>query len=206
MLDVLDRKLRQIQAALGLVDTTDFSSIRVTSGTTARGVPYQTIDFSGGATEPELANQASLLIANIACIKDHLKVWCRMNQKPFEGETLIDSDPDVATIHDLWNIDKHAALNKPPRSGHRPKLVGLGRALTNTSGTDPRSDAALTVDMSTGEMKVKSTDGGSLSLVLVGQVVDENGQHLGWFLEICRRAVERWEEVLRRAGVPIPPT
>ena len=131
MLDVLDRKLRQMHAALGAIESTDFSSIALKEGTTARGVRYQSVDFSGGATEAELANSASLLLTNIACMKDHLKAWCRLNNRPFEGDALIDSDADVAIIHDLWNVDKHADLNRRPRSGHRPRLIGLTRALTS---------------------------------------------------------------------------
>ena len=49
-----------------------------------------------------------MLLNNIACLKDHLKSWCKKNNKPFAGDQLINSNRDVAIIHDLWNLDKHA--------------------------------------------------------------------------------------------------
>ena len=54
---------------------------------------------------------------------------------PFHGNALITSNKAVALVHDLWNIDKHAELNSPPRSGHKPKLTELQTALTVSAGS-----------------------------------------------------------------------
>src|SRR5216684_78939 len=78
--------------------------------------------FQKGADTATAANRASQLMANIACLKDHLKAWCNRNGKPFAGDTLIDSNRDVAIVHDLWNLDKHAELNRPSRSGLSPRF------------------------------------------------------------------------------------
>jgi hypothetical protein len=67
------------------------------------------------------ANRVTVLLNNIACLKDYLKAWCRKNGKTSTAENLIDTNKDVAIIHDLWNADKHAELRKS-RSGLYPRL------------------------------------------------------------------------------------
>ena len=105
MLDLLDIKIRQMHEALGNLRESDLSTLKLERGITDQGF-YLMIDFSQGNTEAGLANITSLLVANIACMKDQLKVWCSKNNKVFAGESLIDSDKNVALVHDLWNIDK----------------------------------------------------------------------------------------------------
>src|SRR5260221_1547863 len=81
------------------------------------------VDFTEGTDRATAANRISMLVNNIACLKDHLKAWCKKNGKPFTGDQLIDSNRDVAIIHDLWNLDKHAELNRPSRSVISPRLL-----------------------------------------------------------------------------------
>ena len=55
-------------------------------------------------------------------------------------DQLIDSNRDVAIIHDLRNLDKHAELNRPSRSGLSPRLqqpahTKLERRITTTKET-----------------------------------------------------------------------
>jgi len=47
-------------------------------------------------------------------------------------EDAISADPSLALLADLANLDKHGNLNKPPRSGHVPRVVSE----SGTSGTD----------------------------------------------------------------------
>lgn len=155
MLDLLDRKIKQMHEALGNLEEANLSSIKPEQGSTPRGY-YCKVDFSQGKTDAGLANIATLLIANIACMKDHLKAWCSKNCKAFEGDTLINSDKNVALIHDLWNTEKHAELNSKPRSGHHPKIQGLNQALSLSTGTSAGSSAVFTFDPRTGEMKTKT--------------------------------------------------
>jgi hypothetical protein len=203
MLELLDRKIRQMHEALGGLEESDLSSITPERVTTPH-IYYCQIDFSQGTTDVGLANIISLLIANIACMKDHLKVWCAKNGKSFDGENLINTNIDVAIVHDLWNIDKHADLNRPPRSGHRPKVQNLRQSLKLSTGTSAGSAAVFTIDPRTGKVKTETKVGGSVSLAINGDVVDEYGVLLGDFAGICERATTAWEQTLRRAGVPIP--
>jgi len=94
-----------------------------------------TMDFTKVTDDATAANRVSLLLNNIACLKDHLHVWCKKNGKPFTGDNLIDQNNDVGIIHDLWNLDKHAELLDSPVSCRR--TIGSDRirsGLTNSYG------------------------------------------------------------------------
>ena len=84
MIDVLDRKIRQMHAALAGLATDDLSTIKPQCGETD-GSYYTKVDFNQGADEIALANAVSLLITNIASMKDHLKVWCTRQGVAFHG-------------------------------------------------------------------------------------------------------------------------
>ena len=203
MIDLLDRKIRQMHEALGSLAAGDLSSIKPERSLTQNHF-YCMIDFSAGKSDAELSNMATLLVANIACLKDHLKVWCQTNNKAFEGDKIIDSDRCVALVHDLWNIDKHAELTRPPRSGHHPRIRGLRQTLNLITGTTTGSGAMITFDPYTGQMTTRTLGGASVKLVVSGEVVDAGGNLLGDLAEICEKATTAWEQALTQAGVPIP--
>ena len=200
MLDVLDRKIRQMHEALGQLESTDISSVKPEEERTGTRY-YCKVDFSGRKSDAELANVATLLFTNIACIKDHLKSWCKSTGTVFEGDALIDSDINVAIIHDLWNIDKHAELNKPPRSGCIPRINDLHQSLRLSTWKKPHSISPDDMYAQTG---LRLGGSGSATLAISGNVVDENGKRLGEFSDICEKAVESWEKALLKASVPIP--
>ncbi len=50
-------------------------------------------------------------------------------------ENAITSDPDLALLADLANLDKHGRLSKKPRSGHAPQVVSVS-GITG-SGSNP---------------------------------------------------------------------
>ena len=200
MIDVLDRKIRQMHAALAGLATDDLSTIKPQLGE-ADGCYYTKVDFNQDSDAIALANAASLLIANIASMKDHLKFWCNKQNVEFHGDTLINSNQAVALIHDLWNIDKHAELKKPPRSGHTPKLQGLRKNLSLSTGTTAGDGAFFSMDPHTGKITTGTSGGGSVQLALVAQIVDENGNVLGDFSSICTQAVDEWAKALSSVGV-----
>ena len=199
MFDKLDRKIRQMHAALAGLATDNLSTIQPEI-TVAYGHRYTRIDFNRNRDPIALANAASLLIANIASIKDYLKVWCRERNVPFEGDVLINSNRSVALIHDLWNMDKHGELNMP-RSGHKPHLTDIQTSLQLTCGT---GGAFLFVDPNTGKITTGAGDGGAVELVLDAKIADEAGNVLGDFTKTCIEAVEAWSNALSAAGVPLP--
>jgi len=203
MIDALDQKIRRMHAALEGLGSDDLSTIKPQFGQ-ADDYYYTKVDFNQDADEIELANAALLLVANIASMKDHLKAWCKRQGVAFYGEALINSNRAVALIHDLWNIDKHAELDKPPRSGHTPKLQGLQKSLVLSAGNSAGSGAFFSMDPRTGKVTHGTSGGGSVQLALVAQIVDEAGNVLGDFTETCTQAVEEWVKALSAAGVHLP--
>lgn len=203
MLDILDRKIRQMHESLGALRNVEISNLKQEHAQTEIGF-YRSIDFSQGKTTAGLANIATLLVANIACLKDHLKAWCKMKNIAFEGDHLINSDISVAIVHDLWNIDKHTDQYSNKRSGHIPKIVNLRQTLNLSAGTQAGGFAIFSMDPMTGKTNVQSSGGGSVGLVISGAVLDENGNRLGDFLEICERAVQAWEQTMIKSGIPMP--
>jgi hypothetical protein len=151
--------------ALGITRDEDLSKVHVQhfGSTGSRGLM---VDFNQGRSPTDLEHDVFALIASIASIKDHLKLWCRQNGKGFNGEKLIDSNIDVAIVHDLWNTDKHATLNKPPRSGKRPSLTDLKQSLRVSTGTTSGSFSGVRLDPHTGKLEPFSSDGGLHRLVV----------------------------------------
>jgi hypothetical protein len=204
-MDALDKKIRQMYAALDGTKDGDVSQIVPESGITSDGGHYIKIDFNQGSDPIQLANIASLLVNNIACMKDHLKKWCADNNRAFCGDQLIDSNLSVALVHDMWNVEKHADLNRPPRSEHKPRLSDFRKVASLSSGTEAGSMTYMTFDPVTRQMKAGSTGGGFAGLAIHAQFLDsDTGAVLGDFVQICEQAVDAWEKELRLAGVPIP--
>jgi hypothetical protein len=189
-------------AALAGLSSDDLSVIqpKITEGF---GYCYTEVDFTQHSDEIALANSAFLLVDLIASLKDHLKVWCKKQGVTFQGDALISSNRAVALIHDLWNIDKHAELNSPPRSGIKPKLQNIQTALTITSGTSA-GGAFFSMDPSTGKITTGTSGGGSVQLALVAQIADEAGNVIADFTQTCSEAIDTWSAAFQAAGIPSP--
>jgi hypothetical protein len=197
----IEQKLAQLYAALGeMLVTEKLSSIKPT--TKRVGNEYITsIDFTKGTDEATAANRVSLLLNNIACLKDHLKSWCKKNGKPFTGDQLINSNRDVAIIYDLWNVDKHAELNRPSRSrsGLSPRFQE-----PPCTGLTFKGGGPMMVTMGMFEGGIIQT-AGEASLRIAASVVDENGKGLGDLEIIALRAVAAWEAEFVKAGMKLTP-
>lgn len=196
MTNTLDRKIQKIHAALGVMvsDHLTTANVKPQITKTDTGFLFE-MNFNQAASEIELENAATLLITNIASIKDHFKVWCENNNVPFKGDELINHNLDVAIIHDLWNIDKHAKLRQP-RSGFLPILQELHRGMTLSA----QSTVDIPVNFSGQDSEV--TTDGSFQFIITGQVVDENGEIRGDFTDICTKAIDSWLDLLKSSGVP----
>lgn len=190
----IEQKIEQMYRALGDIEVTEkLPSIK--PQTKRVGNQFETsIDFTRGTDSATAANRVLQIVANVACIKDHLKTWCAKNGKPFTAEDLINSNRNVAIIHDLWNLDKHAELNRPSRSGLSPRLDGPAYTALEVRG-EPFS---VTMGFYEGGT-VEAT--GEASLRVVATVVDKDGTPLGNFETIADKAVEAWEIELKKAGV-----
>jgi hypothetical protein len=136
------------------------------------------------------------LLNNIACLKDHLKAWCNKNGKPFTGEYLINNNQNVAIIHDLWNLDKHAELNRRSRSGLSPTFQSPPIAAIVPKG----SSFVLDFKMVNGRLQ------SPVNLRIAAIVVDEHGNSLGSLEDTALRAVTAWEAEFVRTGVTLDPS
>jgi hypothetical protein len=198
----LERKLQQMHQALSSVVSPNLTSIQPEMSISDNHV-FVSLDFNKGSDPITLYNAASLLIANIASLKDYLKVWCKRNNATFEGDNLINNNKPVALIHDLWNTDKHAELNSPPRSGYKPKLGDVQTALRISTGTTNGSGVRLYLNPKTGMFESTSTGGGKINLVLDAQILDEFNKPIADFAQTCEDAVDAWLTTLVAAGVII---
>ena len=179
--------------------TEKLSSIKPT--TKSVGNMFATsIDFTAGTDRATAANRVSMLLNNIACLKDYLKSWCKENGKPFTGDELIDSNRDVAIVHDLWNLGKHAVLNRS-RSGLFPRLLqDAHTTLTIKGGCDV--PPMVTIPLLGGGATQAQ---GEVSLRIVSTVVDKDGKQLGDLEPISLRAVAAWEAEFVKAGMTLIP-
>jgi hypothetical protein len=195
----IEQKLAQLYAALReMLVTEKLSSIKPTSKRVGNEF-ITSIDFTKGTDEATAANRVSLLLNNIACLKDHLKSWCKKNGKPFTGDQLIDSNRDVAIIHDLWNVDKHAELNRPSRSGLSPRFQH-----PPCTGLTFKGGGPMMVTMGMFQGGIVQT-AGEASLRIAVSVVDDNGNGLGDLETIALRAVAAWEAEFVKAGMTLTP-
>jgi hypothetical protein len=196
----LNQRVERIYNSISILEKKDPIGIKKEI-TLSNDYQNMSVDFGGNKSEAELKNSVFSLVSNIASIKDYIKAWCIKNGKPFNGESIINSNKNVAVVHDLWNIEKHYELDKPPRSGCTPKIRNLRQSLQIFTGPDKGSHASFTMDPVTGEMKMETGGSGSVSLRITGEVIDENGKGLGDIFSICSKAIEAWEAELKNLGV-----
>ena len=199
----IEQKLEQLYDALREMQVTEkLASFKPT--TVVSGNRFSTaFDFTKIEKPATVANRVSLLVNNIACLKDHLNAWCRKSGKPETGDQLIKSNRDVAIIHDLWNLDKHSELNRPSRSGLSPRLLqpphtALEFKIATTEETP------LLVLSPFGDGKVLAHEFANARIIAT--VVDKDGNTLGDLEPICLRAVAAWQSEFVKAGLKIVPS
>jgi hypothetical protein len=180
---VIEQKVRQMYKALADMQITDrLESVKPEFKTIGNSIAVS-FDFKKAADNPTAANRVSQLLANIACLKDHLKTWCNKNGKPFTGDELINSNREVAIVHDLWNLDKHAELDRS-RSGLWPKLREPASASMVLKGQEGKQQM-FTISVFTGS--IQAHDGATLRIRAT--VVDKDENVLGEVEDICEKAV-----------------
>lgn len=202
MIDDLQLKIERIYASLNALSSSDLAKIK-TEIVDGPDFLYRSVDFSTSSTPAELANAAQSLVANIACIKDHLAAWSKRSGIKFTGDELINSNKSVAIIHDIWNVDKHYELKFKPRSGFTPRLINLRTVMRMSTGSGEGESGVVMTFGEDGQVVMQTMGGGSAALVLTAEVVDDLDQVQGDFEQLCTTAVEAWLAELKTAGVPI---
>lgn len=192
----INQRLIRLYAAMGRVLEADLGTLTQTS-THSESRMTITLGFQGNDSPADLENAAQLLIANIASLKDHLKVWCQENGHEFVSEALLDRDLNVAIVHDLWNLEKHGKLNRSSRSGLNPRLQDIVAAME----IPPR--AQFTLHVMTGQYDTEDGGLGVIRRVIDGDVIDSNGNIIGQFPNICKAAVTSWEQEIGQYGIVV---
>ncbi|MBC7834200.1 MAG: hypothetical protein H7Y88_03755 [Phycisphaerales bacterium] len=178
--------------ALGVVKAISLSSVPFESSHSPTQSSWG-FDFTKHRNEAEDMNALGQVIACVASLKDHFRVWCAANGVVLEGESLINGDRNVAIVHDLWNRDKHGELTRS-RSGLWPELIHVGRGVIMRGTTGA---AGVSISLTTGTLH--ST--GDVFAGIDGIVVGKDGKKYGSVLTTIERAVESWEHLLTAAGV-----
>jgi hypothetical protein len=194
----IEQKLEQLYAALAEMRVTEKLASMKPTRVASDGRFATTFDFTKIEKPATAANRVSTLVSNIASLKDHLHAWCRKNGKPETGDRLINSNRDVAIIHDLWNLDKHAELNRPSRSGLVPRLQPAHTTL-EFKVTTSEETPLIAIPVFSGPIQAH----GDANVRITATVVDKDGNSLGDIEPICLRAVAAWQAEFVKAGLRI---
>ncbi len=195
-------RISRIYAAIGAIEEDDPNKLKATVIQTdnIRGV-FQ--DFRGDFTDDDLANQAHIVIHNIANLRDHLRRWAAQNgHDKTKVDQAVDNSFELQIVQDLSNNDKHGY---PPRdgghSGRSPKLSEIERVMRLQ--TQPRPGSTIAMTIGAGGVPRFIGDG-TAKAIITGTVVDQNNNRIGDLYDIARKAVEAWEALLTDFGL-IPP-
>lgn len=83
----IEQKVEQMYKALADLQVTErLSSLKPEVKRVGKEF-YASFDFTKGTDRATAANGVSSLLANIACLKDHLRTWCDKNGNPRRLET-----------------------------------------------------------------------------------------------------------------------
>lgn len=199
ILQLLTQRLNQMHAALGALSQNDLSNFKPKTEITNA---FVRTEFHFGSELVDLQNQASLVIESLGRLKDHFKKWLLENGMTGKiSEDVVNKNPSVAIIHDLWNVEKHVELRDPSRSGYEPKLVIHERGLVVGRGNALDSEIRFILDTFTGDFWLEKQ--GDACIRLNAEVLDEHGNVLGDFEDICIIAAGVWQAEMRAAGLQI---
>src|SRR5262249_12791863 len=138
-----------------------------------------------------------------ASLKDHLKGWCEQNGVTFDTENVLNSNQDTAIIHDLWNIEKHGKLNRPPRSGFIPRIGPISLEMVNPDGKSTSESISQISRNSYGGADFTNSKGEKLVARIRAKVLSDNNAELGDVLDICESAISQWRNAYQAAGVRV---
>ncbi len=188
------RRFRRIRAAFGDVSQLHLEAAPaalVSSPTSAR--VFQ--DWSGGRSQEHMEKDLNSILAEVTGLMDRAKGW--MNAQGRDEQlvpTFMKGNRSVALMQDLANADKHQELTRPPFSGHRPRLANVRRVM-RTVGT-------LQMQMGR-DGRMIATGPGSASLILTGEILDENGVLLAELDAVIDEALSQWEGFFNTHGLTL---
>ncbi|WP_431300450.1 hypothetical protein [Tabrizicola sp. BL-A-41-H6] len=195
--DPLIKRAKQAVSALAQTTSNTLPAVQFFSGPNLR-TEGMLFNPNEGAEPEELYNEISLILTAIASLKDHVDIFCKRSKIPKIGDGIIDSHREVALIHDLWNVDKHGSLNRPPRSGFTPMLRSVSRVVTLTASGE-NSVVSIFFNPISGMMETQ----GEVQVLLSAQIVTEDGEFIADFRPTCEAALAIWLREIEWLGIDI---
>jgi len=169
---------------------------------THNGHPYEIVSFDREGRNYD--GEVRQIIDLVGSLKDHIKdAWKETGlpmPSPKPWEDLLNNDNSVAIVHDLWNLNKHGSLDRPPRSGFIPRLsegaIEIGNSLGHVGGGSA-NDTLVLVGGEFGRALFVGPGGNPVPCRVRVSVLDEHRNTKGDFLDICCRAISGWNRVLK---------
>ena len=138
-------------------------------------------------------NKVMSILHHFATFKDHFKNWlAKHGYKKQTVEDIINNSIHLQTLMDLVNADKHGYPVKKSRSKKNPRLHNVKQILKNNNNGQPIV-MSIAPD---GELDLKH--GVPPSIVLIGDVYDDNGNLLFDLDELVNQCYYQWIGLARK--------
>jgi hypothetical protein len=200
--DELTLKIKRIYKAVDAVIETDVDKLKPRIIKDGKKIEvYQ--DFSGGRSSAEIENIASILIYNVANLKDHIRNWADNNGKDkARVNAAFRSSPELKIVKDLSNNDRHGYdPTHRSNSGMSPRIDKINTIMKMITKPEKGSVVGYTINRQ-GAQKVIGN--GNAKVIITGDILDRDGKKIGDLYKTLLKAINNWEEVLREFGVQIP--
>ena len=200
--DELTLRIQRIYKAVDAVIETDMGKLKPKVINNGKRIAVCQ-DFSGGRSSAEIENIASILIYNVANLKDHLRNWADNNGKDrAKVNAAFRGSHALKIVKDLSNNDRHGydPAHKG-NSGISPRIDNINTVMKMTTKPVKGSFVGLTFNRQ-GAPKVVGD--GNTQVIITGDILDRDGNKIGDLHETLLKAIKNWENVLIEFGVNIP--
>jgi hypothetical protein len=195
----LAAKIERLRAAIHVAEERDVTRVKV-KVTEASDRIEMHHDFRAGLSDPQIQNLAWQIVRSIADLKDHIRAWAVANKKAKEDvDRALHGSQELAIIMDLANYDKHGGHDRQGGqwSGTWPELKNVRRGLRITTAAAPGAMAGIQL-LPNGDIQTF----GDTAITVLGEIEIQDGRKLD-FGYVQQRAIETWEDLLRRFGLTI---
>ena len=195
----LQKRIRRLYAALEATEERKMNRLTADVRRTSASVVFRQ-DFSGGASQASIENDAISLICNISHLMDQLKRWVEKSRRNWVVD-FVKNSRALCIIRDLCNRDKHGKPGQrhKKRPGMEPRLENVRRVMVLSTRPEPGSFVQLRLGRK-GTPVV--TGDGSAVAITTGDIVGRDDQLIGSLDEIAREAVQAWESAFVELGIP----
>ena len=193
------QRIQRINAAFGHACRTDLKRFPAKILRSQKGTLMMQ-DFSGGASDAELANVLQSVIHNLASFCDYLRNWAEPRGISRTSiYNYLSRSPDFCIIMDLYNRDKHGPPNGRRGWSRRSPELGRARGVLQMK-TQPKKGSTVCMTAGLRGEPIISGDG-SAHVVVTAEVLDKNGNGIGDVDKYVRGALRFCEGALRDFNV-----